>query len=89
MNELLQNCMKYAFAGKDQGNIEVSVLRTDGATEIKVQDDGNGFREVQGSNDGLGLKIVKLLAEEKLGAEFLETSDERGTTAVLRIPDKQ
>jgi two-component sensor histidine kinase len=71
MNELITNAMKHAFKGRKGGRIRVSALRSGTRAVFIVEDDGIGIPEGvdAGSTKGLGLKLVRLLAEQ-LSAEI-------------------
>jgi PAS domain S-box-containing protein len=77
LSELLSNCFKHAFAGRESGHIQVELLRTqDKGVELTVKDDGNGFPNnfnVQ-ETDTLGLKLVQGLAQQLRGEISIEKS---------------
>jgi len=87
INELISNAMKYAFPGDRRGKIEVLVRKLDDRLELTVTDDGVGLP--QGfdwrSSDSLGLRLVRLLAENQLGGS-IEVSVKQGTRFAIRIP---
>jgi GAF domain-containing protein len=83
VNELIQNALEHAFAGRARGCVAVSLRRTPGQLEVEVRDDGVGLSE--GSSRQLGLEIVETLVREDLaGAWSLAGND--GTTARITIP---
>lgn len=71
LNELVSNCLKYAFPAewRGKGQIEI-VLRqnTKGAVRMMVADDGKGLPEDLDirRTKSLGLHLVILLAEQQL-----------------------
>jgi len=79
VNELLTNCMKYAFKGRDSGSITILVSLRDQDVVLEIEDDGVGFPEdVDFRNStGFGLDLVRMLAENLQGTVRL--SRENGT----------
>lgn len=68
INELVSNSLKYAFP-KNSGCLRVGLKRISEKTaELTVQDDGIGLPEDFNvdESDSLGLKLVRILAEEQL-----------------------
>ena len=67
INELCSNAMKHAFQGRDQGVINISLLRlNDNQVELIVSDDGIGITEefdIENTNS-LGLQLIQLLSEQ-------------------------
>lgn len=81
INELVTNSLKYAFAGRTEGQIDVSLGKQEGDTWlVTVSDNGRGLPEEGGGRkDSLGLKLVHimtrqikgtLVSENKGGARF-------------------
>ncbi len=69
VNELLTNCMKYAFKGRDSGSITILVSLRDQDVVLEIEDDGVGIPEnVDFRNStGFGLALVRMLAENIQG----------------------
>jgi len=86
VNELLTNVMKYAFAGRAEGRITVSVSRSGGMVTVVVADDGLGIPEQVdfGHSTGFGLSLVHGLADQLGGEIRLERG--MGTRVVLDFP---
>lgn len=86
-NEILTNIMKYAFAGKPGGSIEVraSFDRARDRVAMSIRDDGNGMPESVGfgKSPGFGLTLVGMLTEQ-LGGD-IRIERERGTRIVLEF----
>jgi PAS domain S-box-containing protein len=84
INELVTNAYKYAFAGIDEGMINISFLKKgDNLFEIVVKDNGKGIPEsiVLGESSGFGLNLVYLLTQQMRGtAEVI-----RGEGSEIRI----
>ena len=82
INELLSNALKHAFYGMDKGKIEVILTASaDGRINLTVSDDGAGLPHGFDINESktLGLRLVKILAEDQLQGTLKVTSD-GGTT---------
>lgn len=71
LNELVSNSMKHAFIGRESGQIYIS-LKSAGDREIEFiyRDDGVGLPQqvVQGDSSGLGIVLIKNLAQQMGGA---------------------
>jgi PAS domain S-box-containing protein len=85
VNELLANCMKYAFAGRDSGVVTVTVGLCEGLVSISVKDDGIGIPESIALDDatGFGFQLVQALAYQLQGTVRLER--DAGTNIVLEF----
>ena len=82
INELLSNALKHAFNGRGEGEIEVSLIASEGGRiNLTVSDDGVGLPPGFNINKSktLGLRLVKILAEDQLQGNLEVTSD-GGTT---------
>jgi signal transduction histidine kinase len=95
---LMENAVKHT---PDGTHIRASVTRENGHVKLTVSDDGPGIPEelrekvferfVRGSGDrggsfGLGLSIVRAVAESHGGTVALESRDGAGTTFVVTLP---
>ncbi|HAE20893.1 MAG TPA: histidine kinase [Spirochaetaceae bacterium] len=85
INELLTNCMKYAFPGKADGLLIISFLSEGDSLVLRVQDDGIGIAESIdfGHSSGLGLQLVHALAGQLDGSIRLERT--KGTSIILEF----
>jgi PAS domain S-box-containing protein len=66
LNELVMNCIKYAFPGGRRGHIDLS-LEVEGADLVlTLEDDGVGIASVAspGGREGTGLRLVGLLVDQ-------------------------
>jgi len=82
VNELLANVFKHAFVNRKEGVIEISfIVSGKGVVSLTVSDDGVGLPEGFEINASktLGLRVVKILAEEQLDGHLTVVSD-KGTT---------
>ena len=85
VNELITNSMKYAFVGKDTGNIDINLTKKDNDVLLSVKDDGNGLPEdfdLEKSR-GFGLFLVKMLSKQ-LDAQF-DLSNANGTRCRIKF----
>ena len=84
VNELIQNCLKYAFKGRDKGNIRVEIHRGETYSNIAIIDDGVGYDVNKESQAGaLGRRIVQQLVSDKLGGNLSVESGEKGTKVLF------
>ncbi len=89
-NELIVNAYKYAFKGKDEGEIKVSLNISGDELIFSVADNGVGLAENFDINklNSLGMTLIRTLAEQ-LNASF-EWNTKRGegvTFKVIFVPD--
>jgi two-component sensor histidine kinase len=84
VNELATNAFKYAFPDDRAGTITVR-LRNKGGRELEliVEDDGKGCPE--GAKEGLGSRIVRLLAQQLRGHVKIESA-EPGCRMIIAFP---
>jgi PAS domain S-box-containing protein len=99
VENLVSNAVKYSPKG---GVIDVSVARDDGWAVVAVRDRGIGIppddlpqifeRFARGGNvgdipgSGVGLDVVRQIAEQHGGAVGVESGEGRGTTFTVRLP---
>jgi signal transduction histidine kinase len=98
---LIENAIRHTPPGTE---IQASVRRENGDVVLRVSDDGPGIapelagqvfeRFVRGAGDragssGLGLAIVRAVAESHGGSVTLETAEGEGTTFEVRLPAAQ
>lgn len=89
VNELVNNSMCHAFAGRESGEIEVN-LKDEGAyVAVRVSDNGTGFPEefLLGRPPTLGLSIVQALVEDDLNGT-LTAANREGACTQIRFPKK-
>jgi two-component sensor histidine kinase len=81
INELVTNCLKYAFPDERQGKIQISLKsKENNMIQLLIRDDGIGIPEDMDirNTESLGLRLVSSLAESQLHGEILINRD-RGT----------
>jgi signal transduction histidine kinase len=98
---LMENAVKHT---PDGTHIRASVARDNGVVRLTVADDGPGIpadlrdkvfeRFVRGEGDrggsfGLGLSIVRAVAESHGGSVALESANGHGTTFVVTLPSAE
>lgn len=86
VNEITQNCLKYAFAGRDSGEIAIEICKGAMYSNISIIDDGIGFDTDQQRSDNLGLVIVRRIVTEKLRGNFTTESGSKGTKVLFDFP---
>lgn len=64
LNELLTNCYKHAFIGRDQGLISISFTKENTIFKLKVKDDGVGLKSDYLTSDSLGMVLINSLSEQ-------------------------
>lgn len=88
VGELVTNAVKYAHPTGVKGRVEVSCdPRPEGAILVEIVDDGVGLPENfdPRHDGGLGMRMVRLLADQ-LGASLSFESSDVGLTVRLLIP---
>jgi len=87
INELVQNAVEHAFAGRPGGSIVVRLAEQGDSLYIEIQDDGRGLPHDFDllSQGGLGLQIVRSLVREDLKGQF-ELVNGHGVKAVVSFP---
>ena len=86
INELISNALKYAFKGREGGQLQIEITENNNTLKVIVEDDGIGlskdFKLEQ--NDSLGFKLVRAFVEKMKGQ--LEIKSEQGTSVRFQIP---
>lgn len=85
LNELLVNCLKYAFPESRRGNIRVGLFRKGVEVTLTVSDNGIGMKCGFDADKGvgMGLRLVRILAEQLNGS--IECKTKKGTQTRLRF----
>lgn len=84
VNELVQNSLEHAFAGRHSGRIDISLARTPDDLIILVRDDGIGLPEQLERN--LGLELAETLVGEDLRGQLQYNRLSSGTEVCIRLP---
>ena len=85
-NELVTNAYKHAFPNDSSGAITVSLRQTpENVLTLRIADTGIGLR-LTGSETGMGLKLIRALAEQLRGTlTFAAPPEGTGTAITLTI----
>jgi two-component sensor histidine kinase len=88
VSELVSNALKYAFPGKENGEISIATAQENGMFELTVQDNGVGFPENLDfrNTQSLGMRLVNTLAKQLQGS--IEMDRSRGTLFRICFPSK-
>ena len=89
LNELVTNCYKHAFEGKESGAIKIGLKhRDDGRYELSINDNGKGISSDFdiNSSKSLGMKLINSLGVRQLNGELNVFSD-HGTHVSLSFND--
>ena len=82
VNELVTNCLKYAFPDNRQGCVDVH-LKTDGDLILRVTDDGVGLGgDVK---EGVGTRLIAAMADQ-LDATLTYENTNPGCRITVRVP---
>lgn len=84
VNELVSNALRFAFPGRSEGNLDVSLLSQDGTCTLCVRDDGVGWDTSADDGPGLGRGIVARLAQQLGGTVTIESNS--GTSVSVSFP---
>jgi len=87
VNELLTNTMKYAFEGRDSGDIQITVTAIDKKVTLIIQDNGRGLPEGFDINEqtSFGLMLVTMLSEQLHAVLTVESIDGVRSTLEFQI----
>ncbi|MCQ2402041.1 MAG: sensor histidine kinase [Lachnospiraceae bacterium] len=78
VSELIYNSLKYAWGGKETGNIRVTLVKDVLNNTIVVEDDGSGIPE-ETRKGAIGLDLVRTLAAERLQGDVRIITGHSGT----------
>ena len=85
VTELIQNCVKHAFAFRRNGTIVVTLDQINREVIISIEDDGVGISAKKAKGQSLGLQIVRTITSETLKGTFKLESHTYGTIAEIRF----
>lgn len=85
VNELITNALKYAFIGREQGSVEISMKKDDEEIILIIQDDGIGIctEDLKENGSGFGINLVRMLTEQLDGNFHIEKQN--GTKNILKF----
>ncbi|MFJ6207135.1 sensor histidine kinase [Lysinibacillus sp. NPDC092081] len=81
--ELLQNALKYAFIGREEGAIDIQFQQDASTISLYISDNGVGMQEVKAS---FGMEIITRLVEYDLAGTFSIIPSEQGTHTQIQFP---
>lgn len=88
VTELVINACKYAFQGREGGQINLRLRCSDDVVEVSLSDDGVGIAETADQKRrGIGSMIVSSLAQS-LDADIERDTGPSGTRFVIRFPHR-
>jgi two-component sensor histidine kinase len=88
INELVSNALKYAFEGREEGEIIIILRKNNNVIELIVSDNGIGIPEdVDFKNtESLGMQLVTSLVEHQLQGE-IHLNKKNGTEFLIRFKE--
>ncbi|MFH0968717.1 MAG: PAS domain S-box protein [Methanobacteriota archaeon] len=90
VNELMVNSMKYAFIGRGNGTIRVSMGHNEGSYVLTYMDDGVGLLpdfSIDACNS-LGMRLVRVLSRQLRGSVTIGGNDDiPGARFTINFPD--
>jgi two-component system, sensor histidine kinase PdtaS len=89
VNELLLNALEHAFHGREQGQVDISLGRSQQEHIILVRDNGRGFPPDLETQHGLGLEIATTLVTEDLQGHIKFNHLPNGAEISIRLPRGQ
>jgi two-component sensor histidine kinase/ligand-binding sensor domain-containing protein len=88
LNEIISNSLKYAFVGKEEGELSIRLKATGNNTYIlTVADDGVGLNTNSRADEGsLGMQLIRMLTDQLNGA--LTITSEHGTAFEIQFREE-
>lgn len=86
-NELVNNALKHAFAGKTRGELKVSISISENLFHLSVSDNGMGFPSAKEAveKSSLGFQIIESLVDQLDGTWRVKNSG-NGTEVLVSVP---
>ena len=84
-NELITNSMKYAFEGRTEGTIKISIKEEENMFMYEYKDDGIGFSINEHHHTGLGSVLVEGLIEQLKG-KIVKYDGKNGINFLISFP---
>jgi len=87
ISELVTNAYQHAFTQARAGRIDIRLVAREGTVTVAVRDNGSGLPQKAEGHDvnGLGLRLVRLLATKQLRGE-ISFARGAGTEVTVRFP---
>ena len=86
VNEAIQNCLKYAFAGRNRGEIVIAIGKGEHFCNISIIDDGVGYTVRDVRSGTLGTRIIHSIVTDKLQGTLSTESGRGGTKVYFDFP---
>ena len=64
LNEVLTNCYKHAFVGRESGTIEIDLAVNNDLVKLLIIDDGVGMPPIQNDGHSIGLTVIEALSDQ-------------------------
>ena len=84
INELITNCLKYAFPDNREGLLEVKLYKKEQQLVLNVNDNGVGYDQNHTRSSSFGSTLISALTEQLEGKLDIESGN--GTNAAITIP---
>ena len=84
INELITNCLKYAFPDERNGILEVQLAHVKNQLVLKVKDNGVGYNSDSISGSSFGSTLITALTEQLEGELKIQSGE--GTAVYIIIP---
>ena len=85
LNELITNACKYAFAGKENGHINIAINKQGTGYQLIVKDNGSGLADDFHQKNSMGLRLVSNLSKQLGGEAKFENNS--GTVVTVNFVD--
>jgi two-component sensor histidine kinase len=85
LNELITNSCKYAFANKENGQINIIINKQNNGYQLIVKDDGSGLADGFHQKNSMGLRLVTNLSKQLGGQAKFENNN--GTVVTVNFVD--
>jgi len=87
INEILSNAYKHAFKGRNNGTIDITVMRENDRINITIRDNGIGLPENFdiGRSNSLGVTLIRTIVQHQLKGSVLFKS-RNGTEVSIDFP---
>lgn len=85
MNELVTNTLKYAFVGRDEGELNITLKESNNELVLKVEDDGVGINNENLSENPttFGYQLIDAFIHKMEGT--IDVKSDNGTSVILKI----
>lgn len=87
INEVLSNCYKHAFEGRNEGQINIVFKKEKNDIILMIEDDGVGFDAVKKVSNGIGLKLIENLCKQADGDYNMTSVLKKGTKYQITFND--